>query len=118
MENPQKLITNFSGYEFSSKEIEILKLGLQHHLGVATHPVESEMIVILEDIWDQIKNVKVIKNDLSEQQIKTALHAFTFNYINADEKQFSIDGKQLKVLKELRKKITILKPDKGQVVVL
>ena len=44
MENPQKLITNFSGYEFSSKEIEILKLGLQHHLGVATHPVESEMI--------------------------------------------------------------------------
>ena len=72
----------------------------------------------MEDIWDQIKNVKVIKNDLSEQQIKTALHAFIFNYINADEKQFSIDGKQLKVLKELRKKITILKPDKGQVVVL
>ena len=72
----------------------------------------------MEDIWDQIKNVKVIKNDLSEQQIMTALHAFTFNYINADEKQFSIDGKQLKVLKELRKKITILKPDKGQVVVL
>ena len=72
----------------------------------------------MEDIWDQIKNVKVIKNDLAEQQIKTALHAVTFNYINADEKQFSIDGKQLKVLKELRKKITILKPDKGQVVVL
>ena len=75
------------------------------------------MIVILEDIWDQIKNVKVIKNNLPEQQIKTALHAFTFNYINADEKQFSIDGKWLKVLKELRK-TTILKPDKGQVVVL
>ena len=45
------------------------------------------MIVILEDIWDQIKNVKVIKNDLSEQRIKTALRAFTSNYIDVDEKQ-------------------------------
>ena len=107
MENPHKLITNLSGYELSSKEIKILKLGLRH--GVATCPVESEMIVILEDIWDQIKNAKVIKNDLSEQRIKTTLCIFTFNYINVDEKQFAIHGKQLKVLKELRKKITILK---------
>ena len=42
------------------------------------------------------------------------MRAFTFNYINVDEKQFGIDGKRLKVLKELRKKITILKPDKGR----
>ena len=111
-----KLITNLSGYEFSSKEIEILKLGLRH--GVATRLIELEMIVILEDIWDQIKNVKTIKNELSQQQIKTALHAFTFNSIDKDEKQFGIDGKRLEVLQELRKKITILKPDKGQGVVL
>ena len=111
-----KLIANLSGYEFSSKEIKILKLGLRH--GVATRLIELEMIVILKDIWDQIKNVKTIKNDLSQQQIKTALHAFTFNYIDKDEKQFGIDGKRLEVLQELRKKITILKPDKGQGVVL
>ena len=115
-EKPHKLITNLSRYELSSKEIEILKLGLRH--GVATRPVESEMNVILENIWDQIKNAKVIRNDLSEQRIKTVLRAFTFNYINVDEKQFGIDGKRLKVLKELKKKITILKPDKGQGVVL
>ena len=48
VENPHKLITNLSGCELSSKEIEILKLGLRH--GVATRPVESEMFVILEDI--------------------------------------------------------------------
>ena len=59
--------------ELSSKEIEILKLGLRH--GVTTRPVELEMIAILEDIWDQIKNAKVIKNDLSEQRIKIALRA-------------------------------------------
>ena len=69
VENPHKLITNLSGYEFSSKEIKILKLGLHH--GVAIPPVEPEMIVALEDIWDQIKNVKVIKNDLLGQRIKT-----------------------------------------------
>ena len=46
------------------------------------------------------------------------LRHFTFNYINVDEKQFDIDGKRLKVLKELRKKITILKSDEGQGVAL
>ena len=90
---PHKLVTNLSRYKLSSKEIEILKLGLRH--GVATRPVESEMIVILEGIKDQIKNAKDIKNDLSKQQIKTALCAFTFNYIDIDEKQFGIDEKRL-----------------------
>ena len=116
VENSHKLITNLSGYELSSKEIEILKLGLRYD--VATRPVASEMIVVLEDIWDQIKNAKIIKNDISEQRIMTAIRAFPFNYIDVDEKQFGIDGKRLKVLKELTKKITILKPDKGQDVVL
>ena len=64
------------------------------------------------------KNEKVIKNDLSEQRIKAALRAFKFNSIDIDEKQFGIVGIRLKALKELRKKITILKPDKGQGVVL
>ena len=59
-----KHIANLSRYESSSKEIEILKLGLRHD--VNTHPVESEMIVILEDILYQIKSAKVIKNDFSE----------------------------------------------------
>ena len=46
------------------------------------------------------------------------MRAFTFNYIDVDENQFGIDGEGLKVLKELRKKRTILTPDKGQGVVL
>ena len=79
--------------ELSSKEIEILKLALRH--GVTTRPVELEMIAILEDIWDQIKNAKVIKNDLSKQRIKIALRAFTFNFIDVVEIQFGIDGKRL-----------------------
>ena len=44
VENPPQTITDLSGYELSSKEIEILKLGLEH--GGAARPVEFEMIVI------------------------------------------------------------------------
>ena len=92
-ENPHKSYYKSFRLELSSKEIEILKLGLRH--GVTTRPVELEMIAILEDISDQIKNAKVIKNDLSEQWIKIALRAFTFNFIDVVEIQFSIDGKRL-----------------------
>ena len=35
-----------------------------------------------------------------------------------DDKQFGINAKRLKVLEELRKKITILKSDKGQDIAL
>ena len=41
VENSHKLITNFCRYEFSSNEIQILKLGLRH--GVVTRPVELEI---------------------------------------------------------------------------
>lgn len=40
------------------------------------------------------------------QEIKTAFCAFTCNYIDADDKKTSIDGKRLKGLKEQKKKIT------------
>ena len=64
VENSNKLVTNLSSCELSSKEIKILKLGLRY--GVATCLVDSKMFVILEDTWDQIKNGKAIKNE-SEQ---------------------------------------------------
>ena len=46
------------------------------------------------------------------------MQAYTFNYIDVDEKQFDTDGKQLTVLKEYSKKIIILKSDKAEDVVL
>ena len=59
VESSHKLITNIFGYGLSSKEIGILKLGLQH--GVCYSPVESEKILILEDVWEQIKLQKLSK---------------------------------------------------------
>ena len=68
VENSHKLITNLSGYELSSKEIKILKPGLRYD--VATRPVASEMIVVLEDIWDQIKNAKVIRTIYQNSELR------------------------------------------------
>lgn len=86
-----KLTKNLSVYELSSKQIEIRKIGLRH--GVATLPVESEMILTLEDMSNQ--KCKNIKNELPEQGIKTALRASTFSYIDINEKKMFIDGKGL-----------------------
>ena len=62
VENSHKLITNLSGYELSSKEIKILKPGLRYD--VATRPV------VLEDIWDQIKNAKVIRTIYQNSELR------------------------------------------------
>ena len=68
----------------------------------------------MKKVYNQIKNTENIKNEFTEPQIKTAMRDFTFKYTDIDQKQFDIDEKQWKVLKTLRKKIIILKPNKVQ----
>ena len=59
-------------------EIQILKYGLKH--GVAIRPKESEMIVIMEDIYDQIMRHNVVRDSyISTDRLKTTLKAFSFN---------------------------------------
>ena len=48
----------------------------------------------------------------------TTLSAFTFDYLDIDDKRYIHDSKSLKVLRESRQKFVILKPDKGQIAVL
>ena len=38
--------------ELTEIEVSVLKYGLKH--GLLTRPTESEMVVIVEDIWGQI----------------------------------------------------------------
>ena len=54
-------ITNLTNVSLSNNEIKLLKYGLKH--GVATRPRESEMIVIMEDIYEQILRHSAIKDD-------------------------------------------------------
>ena len=44
--------------------------------------------------------------------------ALASNFLDFDDKQLKIDAKRMKILKELRQKYAILKPDKGNGVVL
>ena len=55
---------------------------------------------------------------ISHKRDLTTLSAFTFDYLDIDDKRYIHDSKSLNVLRESRQKFVILKPDKGQIVVL
>ena len=77
------------------------------------------MIVIMEDIYEQIlRHNAIIDSYISQERFKTTVSAFTFDYLDIDDKRYIHDSKSLKVLRELREKFVILKPDKGQGIVL
>ena len=115
--NPNSIITNLSNVELHEDEIEILKVGLKH--GLLIRPRESEMIIIMEDIYDQILQHNILKDDhIFKHRAQTALKAFTYNYLDLDIKGFFNDKKKIKTLQNLREKCMILKPDKGKVLCL
>ena len=53
-----------------------------------------------------------------KQELKNLLRCLVFNIINIDEKRIFKDQKKIKLLKSLQKTITVLKPDKGNAIVL
>ena len=77
------------------------------------------MLVIMKDSYDQIMIHHVVKDSYtSTVWLKTTHKAFTFNYLHIDDKWYFHDDKRLNVLQELCNKVSILKPDKGQGIVL
>lgn len=115
--NPNKIITNLTNIVLTQDEISVLELGLKH--GILLRPKEPEMIAIVENIWEQIDKHNIIKNDnISKARAQTALKSFTYNCLDLDVKQFISDNKMVKVLRNIKEKCLILKPDKGQGIVL
>ena len=101
----------------TNEEILLLKLGLKH--GLLIRPTESETITIMEDIYGQIVRQNVMKDDnISKHRIQTALESFTYAYLDLDFKNFGIDQKRIKILRNLRNRCMILKSDKGHVIVI
>ena len=77
------------------------------------------MIAVMEDVYDQLcRNKAFNDHHIAKHRVQTILKAFTYNYLDLDLKQFSTDQKHIKVLRRLRERCMILKPDKGQGVVL
>ncbi|XP_046863199.1 uncharacterized protein LOC124456940 [Xenia sp. Carnegie-2017] len=116
-ENPNNVILNLTNQNLSPEQIEVLKLGLRH--GFATRPNELEMLSVAEDIWDQIARLNQFKDgNYVRDKLKNSLRSFTYNYLDLDLEQFHIDSKRIRILKKLNSDYAILKPDKGNGVVL
>ena len=115
--NPNNLITNLTEEVLSKEETDVLMYGLNH--GIALRPREEDILPVIEGFYSKIKDLNAIKkNYMASERIKYALRSFAYNVIDIDDKHFHQDNKRVKVMKSLRKRFVILKPDKGQGVVL
>ena len=115
--NPNNVITNLTRFELTDDEVEVLNFGLKH--GVLSRPKESEMVATMEYVWEQIDNNNILKeNHMNKQRVQTALRAFTYNYLDLETKDYQLDRKRINIIQDLREKVMILKPDKGQGIVL
>ena len=59
--NPNSITTNLANAELNEDEIFFLKVGLRH--GLLIRPCESELIVIMKDVYDQILKQNILKDD-------------------------------------------------------
>ena len=58
------------------------------------------MIVIMEDIYNQILQHNILKDDrIFKHRAQTALKVFTYNYLDLDIKGFSMIRRKLKHFK-------------------
>ena len=114
--NPNKLVVNLTDYDLTEEELKVLELGLNY--SVALRPKEPHMLAEVESLWDQITQKGLLKYKSHEARIKTALRAFAFSYLDLDDSRFGTDIKQVRILKKLRETFAILKPDKGNGIVL
>ena len=93
----------------------VLKLGLKH--GILIRIKESEIVVIMEDLYEQIVRQDPLKKDnISKYCIQTAFSSFT--YLNLKLKNYGLNQNKMKILRNLKDRCMILKPDKGQGIVL
>ena len=80
---------------------------------------ESDILASAESVWDQISRNNICKEShYHVERAKNSLRALAFNLIDFDNNQVYKDKKKLEIIKNLRKELVILKPDKGNGVVL
>ena len=101
----------------SNDEYQVLRYGSNH--GLATHQNETDILASTKSIWDQINrnNVRKDSNNHVERTINS-LRAMASSLIDLENKQIFNDKKKLDIIKNLRKELVILKPDKGDGIVL
>ena len=77
------------------------------------------MMAVAEDIYDQIDRKKIWKEGFFvKDRTKNSLRFFTYNCLDLDLKQYFTDRKRIRLLAEMSRTLTILKPDKGNGIVI
>ena len=72
-----------------------------------------------EAVWNQIASKNICKNEEAYQRrAKNYLRAMAFNLINIEEKQIFKDKRKIKTIRDLKEKVVLLTPDKGNGVVI
>ena len=80
---------------------------------------ESDILASAESVWDQISRNNFCKEShYHVERAKNSLRAIAFNLIDFDNNQVYKDKKKLEIIKNIRKELVILKPDKEDGVVL
>ena len=116
-ENPNDTIVNLTGQLLSDEQMEVLKLGLRY--GLVTRPNHFEIMSVAEDVWDQVSKLDNFKEGhYVQDKVKNSLRSFTYNYIDLDLTEFRLSRSQIKTLHELTETFSILKPDKGNGIVV
>ena len=101
----------------TNDEYLVLHYGFNH--GLATHQKETDILVNAGSIWHQINRNNVCKESNNHvERAKNSLRAMAFSLIDLENKQIFKDKKKLDIIKNLRKELVILKPDKGNGIVL
>ena len=59
--NHNSIITNLTDMELTEIEVSVLEYGLKH--GLLRRPNKSEIVAIVENIWDQVLRNDVLKED-------------------------------------------------------
>ena len=115
--NPNKIIINLTDTQLTNEQYSALQYGLKYC--IATQPKDSDLIASAESIWEQINSHGWLKDGFNTaERAKNSLRAFVFNVLDLDNRRIRADSKKIQAIKDLLADNAILKPDKGEGVVI
>ena len=116
-ENPNLVVTILSGHNLLNEELSILKSGFKH--GLVTRPNKSNILSYADDIWKQIEKANICHNEMYfKSKFTNTFRGFAFNLITIADAKIFRDSSKVKIIQQVRKNLAILKPDKGDSIIL
>ena len=101
----------------NNEENKMFTYGLNH--GIAVSGKQNDILASNEALWDHLERNKCLKDNFrSIQRAKNSIRAMSFSLLDMDSKQLAKDKNKINILNNLFKDLVLLKPDKGNGIVL